>query len=197
MKLPQQSPIDINTYHSSSASELDMDYRISDIEVDGHGANYTYIPKEANHIILNGAPHELQQFHFHHPSEHKLKGKYFDSELHLVHSNPSGNLFIIGVFLDTDVADSMISEDLTFEKEDVVKELKDFDLKSLLPKDLTHYQYMGSLTTPPYTEGAYWMVMKEPIGISKAQLDALKKLIPTNSREPQELNDRKITLMNE
>ena len=46
-----------------------------------------------------------------------------------------------------------------------------FDLMKVLPKDLEHfYAYGGSLTTPPCTEGVQWIVLKEPIELSKAQI---------------------------
>lgn len=37
----------------------------------------------------------------HAPSEHTLNGVYYDAEVHIVHKDASGNLAVIGVFLDS------------------------------------------------------------------------------------------------
>jgi carbonic anhydrase len=44
------------------------------------------------------------QFHWHHPSEHTVDGKYLDVELHIVHSNTdgSGKLAVTGLFFKVD-----------------------------------------------------------------------------------------------
>ena len=38
-------------------------------------------------------------------------------------------------------------------------------------QDKEFFRYYGSLTTPPCTEGIVWTVIKEPMPISKAQLN--------------------------
>ena len=49
--------------------------------------------------VIGGTSYELQQFHFHHPSEHLLSGKPFDLECHLVHRSAAGDFAVIGVFV--------------------------------------------------------------------------------------------------
>jgi carbonic anhydrase len=66
------------------------------------------------------------------------------------------------------------------------------DLASLLPPGAGHYLYMGSLTTPPCTEGVLWAVMKEPVPISDDQLAIFARLYPRNSRPIQPPNGRRI-----
>src|SRR5690348_14775389 len=41
----------------------------------------------------------LTQFHFHHPSEHRLDGKAFAMEAHFVHASEASGLAVIGVFM--------------------------------------------------------------------------------------------------
>jgi hypothetical protein len=40
------------------------------------------------------------------------------------------------------------------------------DLNHLLPADRRYYTYMGSLTTPPCSEGVLWMVMRQPVPVA-------------------------------
>ncbi|GBM27413.1 Receptor-type tyrosine-protein phosphatase gamma [Araneus ventricosus] len=77
---------------------------------------------------------------------------------------------------------------------------KSFPLTNLLPNDIKHYyRYVGSLTTPPCTEGAVWTVLAKPVRIGQHQLKAFRKLrassgskhfLSDNFRPPQELHQR-------
>ncbi|OQS06243.1 hypothetical protein THRCLA_20415, partial [Thraustotheca clavata] len=61
--------------------------------------------------------------------------------------------------------------------------------------DTEFYRYPGSLTTPPYSEGVEWTVVREIQKMSKSQLQAYTKKMPgENIRPVQPLNDRKVTL---
>lgn len=50
---------------------------------------------------------------------------------------------------------------------------------------------MGSLTTPR-SEGAHWQLIKQRLELSKAQLEAFRKLYPMNARPVQPLHGRKV-----
>jgi carbonic anhydrase len=68
------------------------------------------------------------------------------------------------------------------------------DLNSLLPKIKHFYHYMGSLTTPPCSEGVHWLVLANPIEASAEQIQQLSQLMGQNARPLQPLNDRNLTL---
>ena len=48
----------------------------------------------------------------------------------------------------------------------------------------------GSLTAPPCTEGVTWFLLKTPVEISAAQINAFAKLYPHDVRPPQPLDNR-------
>jgi carbonic anhydrase len=66
------------------------------------------------------------------------------------------------------------------------------DLNGLLPADRSAYRYLGSLTTPPCSEGVKWIVMKSSVTMTTKQIAAFKKLFPMNARPLQPINARSI-----
>jgi carbonic anhydrase len=66
------------------------------------------------------------------------------------------------------------------------------DLNELLPTERSYYTYMGSLTTPPCSEGVLWMVMKTPVTISAEQIAIFSRLYPMNARPIQSASGRLI-----
>ena len=50
----------------------------------------------------------------------------------------------------------------------------------------------GSLTTGDYAEGVTWLMRRNPIYMSQAQLAKLRRVMPRYSRDVQPLNDRVI-----
>lgn len=43
-------------------------------------------------------------------------------------------------------------------------------------------QYSGSLTTPPCAEGVTFLIVKDPLDVSVADFNAIKKIVKFNSR---------------
>ncbi|MBP9540282.1 MAG: carbonic anhydrase family protein, partial [Vitreoscilla sp.] len=62
---------------------------------------------------------------------------------------------------------------------------------SFLPKKQDYYRFSGSLTTPPCSEGVRWLVMKNPIEASAAQIKAFSDTMGSHTNRPiQALNGR-------
>jgi carbonic anhydrase len=53
-----------------------------------------------------------------------------------------------------------------------------------------HYEYMGSLTTPPCTEGVKWLVAREPQTMNQVDWTSIAALIGKNNRQLQPRNSR-------
>lgn len=61
----------------------------------------------------------------------------------------------------------------------------------LFPKKTAHFRLNGSLTTPPCSEGVHWIVYKNPVTASTAQIAAMKAIIgQDNNRPVQPINSR-------
>ena len=48
----------------------------------------------------------------------------------------------------------------------------------LLPADRGYWTYMGSLSTPPCTEGVRWFVFEQELSVSRDQLRVLRLALP-------------------
>ena len=195
----RQSPIDIRegmavdlepirfSYHSSSFGVID----------NGHTVQVNVAP--GNFIELGGRRFELQQFHFHRPSEERIDGRQFDMVAHLVHKDVEGKLAVVAVLLDRGSVQPVVQtvwNNLPLEKHQETKARVTIDLGLLLPADRRYYTYMGSLTTPPCSEGVQWVVMRHPVAVSQEQLDIFARMYPMNARPLQAASGRRIMQSN-
>jgi carbonic anhydrase len=157
------------------------------IQVDMDGENY---------ITVRGSSYKLLQFHFHTPSEEMINSKRYAMVAHLVHKNDEGQLAVVAVLLEPGEPNPMIETVWTYMPLDTNDRVRIpegmIDMNQLLPEDQRYYQFMGSLTTPPCTEGVLWMVMKQPLRISPAQFRVFTQLFPLNARPVQPLNARPV-----
>ena len=191
----EQSPIDIRNATKSTLPPLDFKYAKSSAEVVNNGHTIQVNLADGGVLTLDGVPYKLVQFHFHAPSEEKIGGKAYPMEAHLVHQSAEGKLAVVAVLLTEGRANAALNSvfrDLP-QTEGAEKTLDaNFNAAELLPIARGYYTYVGSLTTPPCSEGVRWQVLKQPVEVSKAQIAAFRKLYSMNARPVQPLNDRKV-----
>jgi len=191
-----QSPIDIHGAKPADLPAIRFDYHAAPLAVvdNGHTIQVNYAPGST--IDVGGARYELVQFHFHKPSEEKIDGKSHAMVAHLVHRNPQGKLAVVAVLLDGGGANAMIDtiwKHLPPEKEKpIVVAGASVDASALLPADHGYFTFEGSLTTPPCSEHVTWIVLKQPLRIADAEIEAFAKIYPMNARPVQPTNGREI-----
>jgi len=135
----------------------------------------------------------LQEFHFHRPSEERINGKSFEMVVHLVHKDGAGHQAIIAVLLERGQAQGLIQtvwNNLPLEKNQLVVPSIVLNPADMLPARHEYYTYMGSMTMPPCTEEVLWMVMKQPVQASPAQMALFSRLYPLNARPVQPSSGR-------
>ncbi|MDJ0719502.1 MAG: carbonic anhydrase family protein [Prochloraceae cyanobacterium] len=190
----QQSPIDLDAaLHTDTIGSLLFDYHTTSLHITNNSHSIQLNVDRGNNIILDGKKFDLLQFHFHHQSEHTVKGQKYPMELHLVHKNPSGELAVIGVFLKEgkdNLALQPVWKHLPKTKEPLHTISGTVNLKELLPADKKAFRYYGSLTTPPCSEIVNWIVFETPVEISPQQLTAFANIFPQNARPVQPRNHR-------
>jgi carbonic anhydrase len=62
----------------------------------------------------------------------------------------------------------------------------------LLPADRGYWTYMGSLSSPPCTEGVRWFVFEQQMSLSRDQMRAFAAIFKMNTRPAQELRGRRV-----
>jgi carbonic anhydrase len=178
-----QSPTDLG--HLPVRPHLDIDYSTTTGEIFNNGHTIEVETEGDNSLVLNGVVYELKQFHFHTPSEHRVLGRGYDMELHLVHADEAGANAVIAVFIKRGASSGPLAPIFAQLPDELnVKEPLPgpFNPAAFLPRRSAHYRYIGSLTTPPCTEGVQWIVMKEPVTISDEDIAQFAERIHFNAR---------------
>ena len=190
-----QSPINIESSAiGADLPGLEINYQDSPLKIinNGHTIQVNYQPGSV--LKMEGESYELLQFHFHHPSEHKIDNESFPMELHLVHQNNQGAFAVLGVLIKQgkeNKALESIWKSITYAPRD--KEISSdatINASDLLPTDMSSYRYHGSLTTPPCSENVHWIVLQKPVEVSNLQLQTFAEVFPMNARPIQSLNRR-------
>ncbi|XP_062986967.1 carbonic anhydrase 2 [Elgaria multicarinata webbii] len=211
----RQSPIDIQhkaAKYDASLKSLSITYDSSSakrIINNGHSFNVEF-DDSGDKCVLKGGPiegtYKLIQFHIHwgscegQGSEHSVEGVRYDAELHLVHWNtkygsfgeavkhPDG-LAVVGVFLKVGSACPGIQKVVdalgSIKHKGKEAAFTNFDPSGLLPASRDFWTYPGSLTTPPLLECVTWIVLKEPVTLSKEQINKIRGLFFNDENEPQ------------
>lgn len=171
-----QSPIDITGVKNEPLPKITIDYGSIPLTVQNTGHEIK-VPLGFGGIEYGTRKASLVQFHFHVPGEHAINGKHAAAELHLVHEDADGKGIAIGVLIDEQPDDNpALQSILAIAPDHACTSAKsgDFDPRTLLPSVAHYFTYNGSLTTPPCSQPITWLVLREHIGASAAQIEKLK-----------------------
>uniref|UniRef100_A0A0D6R2U7 Alpha-carbonic anhydrase domain-containing protein n=1 Tax=Araucaria cunninghamii TaxID=56994 RepID=A0A0D6R2U7_ARACU len=199
----QQSPIDVvkrrakvwpdlgrlrRIYRSANATLLNR----------GHDIMVKW-PYGAGSIEIDGKKYTLNQCHWHTPAEHTVDGRRYPLEMHLVHESEDKKIAVVGILYKYGRPDTFLAELM-----DEIKSITDMvppeePLGIVNPTHIKigsrkYYRYIGSLTTPPCTEGVIWNIVKKVRTVSREQVRTLHEAIhdeyEKNARPLQSTNGR-------
>ncbi|UGQ45564.1 carbonic anhydrase [Massilia endophytica] len=191
----RQSPIDIRDGIKVDLEQIAFDYRPSAFSVTDNGHTVQVQVGGGNYLNVAGRMFELQQLHFHRPAEERVNGRSYEMGIHLVHKDVEGKIAVLALMLERgrpQPAVQTIWNNLPLEKRDTFTPSIVLDPNDLLPERRDYYTYMGSLSEPPCTEGVLYLVMKETVQASPAQLALFSRLYPLNARPVQAAAGRMI-----
>jgi len=191
-----QSPIDIKNAIDGKLPPLGLEFHTSAETLVNNGHTIQVSVDDEDDFMLDGEVFQLKQYHFHTPSENQIAGRSFPLEAHFVHSNAAGELAVVAVMFDIGKENPALNPILAAippQLNHAVAVDKQVNLRPLFPTDLHYYRFSGSLTTPPCSEGLRWLVIKQPVTLSEAQLDAFRQALKTSNNRPlQPLHGRLI-----
>ena len=189
----EQSPINITSSIKAQLPPLGTAWARNADSIVNNGHTIQLNFEQGSKLTVGNNSYALLQFHFHHPSEHKIAGKSFPMEVHFVHRNFAGNLAVVGVLMTAgrpNPAFSKIVASMPAKEGAPVKAAAGIDPNRLLPGLRGYYRYAGSLTTPPCSEVVDWLLLREPVQVAKVDIEAFGKLFPMNARPVQKDNRR-------
>lgn len=191
-----QSPINLTGFVEAELEPIKFDYTglvtklrrgTSTVQADHSAGSF---------ISLDGRSFELKQIDFHAPSEHQINGKSFPLEVQFVHAATDGQLAVVSVLYslgEENPALKKLWQQIPTEANQEVGMATQVRAETLLPENRDYYRVNGSLTTPPCTEGVLWLIMKNQVSASEAQVKQFSELLGgPNNRPLQPLNARTV-----
>lgn len=190
----RQSPIDIRAAQRAALPAIQIAWapQAGTIANNGHTVqvNCGGTMRRGNELFT------LQQFHFHHPSEHRINGQSFAMEVHFVHARQGGGRGVVAALMSAGAANPIFARVASAmpAKDNTVKAPPGIDPRGLLPRSPRYYTYPGSLTTPTPTceQDVTWMVLAQPIAVGAGDIAKFARLYPTNARRPQPIKTRTV-----
>lgn len=182
-----QSPINIEGEFEKEA--LAFSYSLSEVDkvTKNHVAQVSFFNQD--YVARWRKKYFIRQFHFHHPSEHLVKGEQQSLEMQIFHKSEDEQWLVLAIFLKIGEENADFNQlvDLLESK----KKSGEIDLSKIVNSTDKMFFYDGSLSTPPCTESVKWYVMQTALEISKEQMNKIIKkgiFVGSNARPVQEFH---------
>jgi carbonic anhydrase len=140
-------------------------------------------------LMYQGRPYKLVNFHFHTPSEHRINKEHYPVEMHMVHQDATGKIAVLGFVIQLCTTRYSALPYVALRKVSQIAPGQTITTDPLNFAEIIEYvrtkrfyQYSGSLTTPPCSEGLSWFVGTEPLYLDVGTYNALKAAVKYNSR---------------
>ncbi|HVZ84369.1 MAG TPA: carbonic anhydrase family protein [Terracidiphilus sp.] len=194
----EQSPIDIHGARlNKKLTPIEFHYLAGPVTLVNDGHTISAHMAHGGYIVANGVRYDLESFEFHHPSEHAVKGKLTDLDVHLIHKSADGKIAIIAIRFAMERGDpnsllAALWPHLPRTAGATEKVTGYINPGGFLPEDRGYWTYTGSLTAPPCTEGVQWYIIQQPLTVSLEQLHEFQSIFRMNSRPLQDAHGRHI-----
>ena len=193
----RQSPIDIRGAIRADLPALRIAYQPVPLDILDAGHGIVVNAAKGGTITVEGEEFALQSFRFHRPGEEMVDGKRAAMSVRFEHHAKSGRIAMLSVPLQEGKQEHKLVRTLWTAlpleqgKANTPAGAK-IDPGQLLPAKREFFTFSGSLTTPPCTEGVLWLVMKQPVHLSREQIADFSRIYKNNARPIQPGNGRVI-----
>ncbi|KAH8799839.1 alpha carbonic anhydrase [Xylogone sp. PMI_703] len=188
-----QSPINLVTGSITVDSGAAYKFAIADVpeaELENLG---TTIEVPINGTLQTAVrSYTLKQFHFHSPSEHLVDGTHFDMESHFVFEAEDKSVAVVSFPISAGTTNDPLFGTVLSNAGDIpspgnVTITPGLSFATLIThlESNSVFRYVGSLTTPPCTEGVDWIISSKALVIDAATYELAKGVIGFNARYPQ------------
>jgi carbonic anhydrase len=192
----RQSPIELQSGLVVNLEPIEFDYSPSFFRVIDTGRLLRIQTGEGLGARIRGDRYELIYIEMHRPGEARVDGVIHDLSVDLHHRAADGRMAVVSVQFRADAVPNPVIatwlSSLPLERGGQYAPSFGVDLRPLLPRDPAHFLYIGSLTSPPCTEGVLRVVMKQPMNVSWEQLGVIAQLHPPSARPLQDGFDRRV-----
>jgi carbonic anhydrase len=190
-----QAPINLNTPGKAAEHKLSFNY-VSEHEVIKNLGNIVKLnPEKGNSVVFDDKTYQLTQLRFYTPSKHRIDAEEYALETHLVHKAADSTFLVVSLVFEPKEENAFLNQLIN----NVPKNIADstekkptLNLTKFFPSDQRFYTYTGSSTTPPYTSGVRWVIFKQPVRCSRAQLEIFRKTTDSTKRKLAPINQRKL-----
>lgn len=194
----QQSPINIDSSAAvlGKSGRLTFDYHVEQIASFNNGHTIQHNEQPGSYLWINDVRYSLEQLHVHTPSEHTIDGRRFPMEIHFVHQSDQGDPVVVAVLVAANpigAVDFPAYYELPEHEGEETRFSGKRNAMDYLPRNPAYFEYAGSFTTPPCTEGVRWIVMRESIKVHPTVIQRFKTILKKNYRPLQPLNGRLIS----
>ena len=193
-----QAPIDIRAAQTLPIGKLlSFSYQPTALDVINDCNHYRLLVRFPDNewLKVGKKPYFLSELHFRAPGENAVNGRRPRMSVQLVHLDPESTIAIVEVPVVAGRENPAMKAVLAHVPEPG-KEIKasevQINVQDFLPDDRSFYRVPGSLTTPGCNEGVTWYVMKHPIELSEAQIDAYTRRYHDTARPLQPSHDRPV-----
>ena len=183
---------------------------LSPVAEDGQG-KWLRVVQAGLSMSVKGFEYPLRSLVVKSPSEHTIVGQRFDMELQFLHSAAVGEqqkYVLVSALVSQADSSAPVLKDLVTKLEALDTDQEPSELKINI-RDLAmavlgqtelvsptatnaenYFQYDGSFTTAPCTEGVTWLILKNPLQMALEDMEALAAALPQTSRAVQPMGTR-------
>jgi carbonic anhydrase len=196
-----QSPIDLPSMGDEprgQSDKLSVDYMSIPLRIKNTGYTMEVQNRTDSFIMVGSKRFDLTHFQLHSPSEHTIAGQRYPLEVQFVNKARDGELAVVAVLFEAGEANKALEEIWKKMPKSETQDFVNHEKKLLSVSDVIslsegYYQYQGSLTAPPCSEGVRWFVAKETMEVEQRSIDQFRNVLGGRTNRPvQPVGDRKV-----